>query len=223
MRNIVARQVQVESTGKHREITNTATWNAKNKARNEPKNVPVSAYFKKVVSIDELPVVINLQTGLLSTNARVTSGYFTLTYYPSGSKKYVAGKPYVFGQDFIRGRFCVSGPRHFGALCDRIPEFRWIQKWSFFDDGLFAVAKKHPGVAFGFNVNWVAYANMIEKKAEEMGLDIDHKPYLVYITTAEKMKQLREKYKVLPPPTKDDYKEILDDIDSNIKEERAHE
>jgi hypothetical protein len=57
---------------------------------------------------------------------------------------------------------------------------------------------------------------MIESKAEKMGIDIDHKPFLVYITTADKMKELREKYKMLPPPTKDDYLTVLEETDKEM-------
>lgn len=184
---------------------------------NKRKDVPVTAFFNKVVSLDENPIVIDLSTGLLPTNVRTTSGFFTLTYNPEGSPKRVKDKPYTFGQDLIAARISVSGPKHLKALGKRIPEIGWILRWSFFTDDLFALAKQHPGIAFGFNVNWPKYAAMIEAKAEQMGIDIDHKPFLTYITNAAKMKELREKYKMMPKPTKEDYQSVLDEVDKEVK------
>lgn len=215
MTNIVVKEAKSEALKDATSISNT--WVGYKKKGNKPKNVPVTAFFKKVVALNELPIIINPKTGLLSTDVRSTSGYFTLTYNPEGSPKCVKGKPYCVGQDLIEARICVSGPAHFKKLCTRIPELMWIKKWSYLTDELWAVAKKHPGVAFGFNVNWPAYAKMIEDKAEEMGIDIDHKPFLVYITTAEKMKELREKYQMLPPRTKEDIQSVLDEVDKEIK------
>lgn len=208
MTNVVVKQAYNEENARK-----SAAKGGSRKARNKPKDVPVSAFFKKVVDLDDFPIVINPQTGLLSRNARTTGGYFTLTYNPEGSPKRVNGKPYCVGQDLIAGRICVSGPKHWHALCKRIPELGWIERWSYLEDSLFGIAKKHPGVSFGFNVRWVDYADMIEAKAEEMGLDIDHKPYLVYITNAEKMKELREKYKMYPPRTKEDIESVLEEVD----------
>ena len=215
MKNIVVKEAQLEASATKSAIS--TTWNGYKKKGNKPKNVPVSAFFKKVVALDEQPLVIDIKTGLLSRSVRSTSGYFTLTYNPEGSPKYVKGKPYTFGQDLIACRICVSGPAHFKKLCTRIPELMWIKKWSFLNDGLWGLAKKHPGVSFGFNVDWVRYGTMIENKAEEMGIDIDHKPFLTYITSAEKMKELREKYQMLPPRTKEDIQSVLDEVDKEVK------
>lgn len=180
------------------------------------KDVPVSAFLNKVVSLDEMPITIEPFSGLLPRTVRTTSGFFTLTYNPENSPKRIKDKPYTFGQDLIAARISVSGPRHLKALGKRIPEIGWILKWSFFTDDLFALAKQHPGISFGFNVNWPKYAAMIEKKAEEMGIDIDHKPFLAYITNAAEMKRLREKYKMMPKPTKDDYQSVLDEVDKEV-------
>jgi len=180
------------------------------------KNIPVSAFYNKVVRISELPVVIDLSTGLLPRDARTTNGFYTITYNPEGSPKRVKGKPYTFGQDMIRGRFCVSGVNHLWALSKRIPEFAFILKWSNYSDGLFALAKQHPGVPFPFNFNWAEYGGMIEKKAEEMGIDIDHKPFFVYITKKEKLDELREKYKMIPNPDREQFQSVLDEVDKEV-------
>lgn len=211
MQNVAVRQAYLED-----EAQRKAHMRAARKHVNKPKNVPISAFFKKVVSLDEMPITIEPFSGLLSTNVRTTSGFFTLVYNPEGSPKRVKDKPYTFGQDLFAARISVSGPRHLRALGERIPEIGWILKWSYFSDELFALAKKHPGIAFGFNVNWPEYAKMVEAKAEQMGIDIDHKPYLTYITSADKLKDLRDKYKMMPPPTKEDYQTVLDDVDKEL-------
>ena len=186
------------------------------KKRNKRKDVPVTAFLNKVVSLDDNPIVIDLSTGLLPRTVRKTNGFFTLTYNPENSPKRVKDKPYTFGQDLIAARISVSGPKHLKALGKRIPEIGWILRWSYFTDDLFAVAKKHPGIAFGFNVRWPEYAAMIEAKAEQMGIDIDHKPFLAYITGKAQMEKLREKYQMMPPPTKEDYQSVLDEVDKEV-------
>lgn len=214
MLNPVAKQAYIENESQAELYKRTIR-----KHTNKPKDVPIPALLKKVVSLDEEPICIEPFSGILPRNVRTTNGFFSLVYNPEGSPKRIKDKPYTFGQDLIAARISVSGPRHLKALGTRIPEIGWILKWSNFDDRLFAVAKKHPGVAFGFNVRWADYAEMIENKAEQMGIDIDHKPFLMYITSAAKMKELREKYKMMPPPTKEDYQSVLDEVD---KEEIRH-
>lgn len=214
MLNPVAKQAYLENESQAELYKRTIR-----KHTNKPKDVPIPALLKKVVALDENPIVLDPSGGLLPTTTRTTSGFFTLTYNPEGSPKRVKDKPYTVGQDLFAARISVSGPAHFKKLAERIPELGWIRKWSYLDDRLWALAKKHPGVAFGFNVRWADYAEMIEDKAERMGIDIDHKPFLLYITSAAKMKELREKYKMMPPPTKEDYQSVLDEVD---KEEIRH-
>lgn len=181
--------------------------------RNKQKNVPISAFYNKVVRLTEEPIVLDPSTNILPRDCRTTNGWFTVVYNPEGSPKRVRGKPYTIGQDLVRGRFCVSGLKHLKALASRIPEFAFLLKWSYFDPTLFKIAKQHPGVAFSFNFKWGEYADMIEKKAEAMGIDIDHKPFFMYITKKEEMDKLREKYKILPNPVKEDYITVLEELD----------
>lgn len=184
---------------------------------NKRKDVPISVHLNKVVALSEEPIVVDLNSGLLRTDVRTTNGFYTITYNPIGSPKYVKDKPYTFGQDMVKGRFCVSGSRHLRALSKRIPEFAFILKWSNYDEGLFGLAKKHPGIPFPFNLNWVQYGDMIEKKAEEKGIDIDHKPFLVYVAKKEVLAERDEKYKMYPNPTKEDYQTVLDEVDKEVK------
>ena len=187
----------------------------KKKERKNAKDIPISAFFTKVVRLSEEPIIIIDKQ--LPRDCRTTNGWFSVTYNPEGSPKRVKDKPYTIGQDLVRGRFCVSGPKHLKALSKRIPEFAFLLKWSYYNEGLFAIAKKHPGIAFCFNFKWVEYGEMIEKKAEEMGIDIDHKPFFAYITKKEKLDQLRAEYQMLPNPIKEDYQSVLDEIDKEMK------
>jgi len=208
----VIRQAKLENEAGYTRHMQAARHHVK-----KPKDVPISAFLKKIVSLDEMPVVIDPATGLLPRTVRATSGFFTLTYNPEGSPKRIKDKPYTFGQDLIAARISVSGPRHLKALGKRIPEIGWIIKWSFLTDDLWALAKKHPGMSFGFNVNWPAYARMIEAKAEQMGIDIDHKPFVSYVTSKAKLDVLKKKYMMMPPPTKEDYQAVLDEVDKEVK------
>lgn len=192
---------------------------AKKKLGLNAKGIPVSAFYNKVVDITEQPIIADPVSGMLRPTVRTTNGFFTITYNPEGSPKRVNGKPFTFGQDMVRGRFCVSGAKHLRALSARIPEFAFILKWSNFEVGLFAMAKQHPGVPFPFNLNWAKYGDFVEKRAEQMGIDIDHKPFFVYITSSAKLKELREKYKMLPNPDREQYQSVLDEVD---KEEIRH-
>lgn len=186
--------------------------------RNKQKNMPISAFYNKVVRLTEEPIVFDPSTNILPRDCRTTNGWFTVVYNPEGSPKRVRGKPYTIGQDLVRGRFCVSGLKHLKALASRIPEFAFLLKWSYFDPALFRIAKQHPGVAFSFNFKWAEYADMIEKKAEAMGIDIDHKPFFMYIAKKEEMDRLREKYKMLPNPVKEDYITVLEDLEKEADE-----
>lgn len=189
---------------------------AKERIGRNAKNMPVSAFYSKVVDITENPVMADPETGMLPRTARITRGFFTVTYNPEGSPKRVAGKPFTFGQDLIQGRFCVSSVKHLRALSGRIPEFAFILKWSTFDEGLFAIAKKHPGIPFPFNFRWADYGDFIEAKAEKMGIDIDHKPFFVYITKKEKLDELRKKYMMYPNPDREQYQSVLDEVDKEV-------
>lgn len=195
--------------------TKTVGNHTKERERKNAKDIPISAFFSKVVALSEQPIIIIDK--MLPRDCRMTNGWYSITYNPEGSPKRVKGKPFTIGQDLVRGRFCVSGPAHLKALSKRIPEFAFLLKWSYYNDGLFAMAKKHPGLAFCFNFKWVEYGEMIEKKAEEMGIDIDHKPFFAYITKKEKLDQLREEYKMYPNPIKEDYQTVLDEIDKEMK------
>lgn len=182
------------------------------------KNIDFQPFFRKhVVSLLDQPVSLDTFTNYDET-VRTTAGFYTLTYIPSGSKAYVKGKPYVIGQDMIRLRVTVSGYKHWGALSGRIPELGWIKRWCpQLCPALFGLAKKHPGMNFYFAPDWLGYAQLIEKRAEEQGIDIDHKPFVVYAVGPEKLEEINSTHLMAPKKKKSDYQTVLDEIDLEFK------
>lgn len=172
-------------------------------------------FFKKVVSLLDEPISLEKFKNF-DPNIRTTGGFYSIVYYPPVSAKYVKNKPYCIGQDLIHMRVSVSGVRHWHCLCSRIPELGWVERWSTLTDEMFALAKKHPGTTFGFTVKWIEYCNMIEKKAEEQGIDIDHKAFVVYAAKESVTKEINETHLMAPIKTKDDYKSVLDEIDKEV-------
>ena len=188
----------------------------KERKKGVSEKTPMNPFFiKKVVNLYGLPVSIeNFRN--FDPSIRTTGGYYTLTYYPTTSARYVKGKPYCIGQDLIRLSIRVSGPKHWHCLSGRIPELKWLAKWSTLTDQLFAIAKKHPGSPFGFTVKWEEYTDMIEKKAEEMNIDIDHKAYVVYAAKESLAEEINETHKMAPLKTKKDYQSVLEEVDKEM-------
>ena len=210
MKQVAVKQMKLESEKLHYTRANKGEWS-------KPKSEPLTAFSKKVVSLDENPVVVHLtESGLFLSGIVTTKGCYSITYNPDNSPKRIKDKPFTIGQDLIKGLISVSGPAHFKCLCKRIPELGFLKKWSNYDDRLFALAKKHPGIGFTFTLRWGDYADMIEKKAEDMGLDIDHKPFFAYITTKDQLDALREKYRYTPR-YKQDIQAVLDEVDKEMK------
>ena len=178
------------------------------------KNIDFQPFFvKHLVSLKDEP--ISLDTFMnYDDSVRTTAGYYTLTYVPTTSKRYVKGKPYVIGQDMVRLRVTVSGPKHFGCVAKAIPELGWIKRWCpQLKSDLFGLAKRHPGIPFYFAPDWLGYAQLIEKRAEEQGIDIDHKPFVAYACNLKKKEEIEATHKMSPKKTKADYQTVLDEID----------
>lgn len=175
-------------------------------------------FFKKVVSLSERPISLTTFTNY-DPDVKCTNGWYTIRYNPVGSTDHVKGKPWTIGQDMICMRVSVSGVRHWHCLGKRIPELGWIDRNSTLVDAMFAIAKKHPGMNFGFNVDWVKYCDKIEAKAAEMGLDIDHKAFVVYRAKKDIIKKMNDIYKLAPLKTKEDYEDIIKETDREFQEE----
>lgn len=132
-----------------------------------------------VVDIRDIPVSFKSFTSF-DPHVSVTQGFYQIVYIPTTSRRHIAGKPFVICQDMLHLRVTVSGPKHWHCLAKRIPELGWIERNSTLTNSLFGIAKKHPGAYFIFTVDWVRYADMITRKANEQGIDIDNKPFVSY-------------------------------------------
>lgn len=143
---------------------------------------------KYLVSIDDHPITFQ-EFKALTPRMRYTAGAYTIRYIPRGSYERTNPKtPYLIGQDLIRMRILVSGPQHWKALGDRIPELGWLRRNSTMTDEFFAIAKKHPGLTIRFGIDYPKYCATIESRAEELGLDIDHKPLVLYAQPKDRMR-----------------------------------
>ena len=175
-------------------------------------------FVKKVVALNEEPISLeNFKN--FDPNVRTTGGYYTIVYHPTTSVRYVKNKPFCIGQDLLRLSVCVSGPRHWHCLAKRIPELKWLEKWSTLTDSMFGIAKKHPDVPFGFTVKWEQYNDMIEKKAEEQNIDIDHKAFVVYAAKESLIEEINRTHLMAPKKTKADVQSVLDEVDELMREE----
>lgn len=153
----------------------------------------------------------------LKPNIRATRGAYTIQYIPAGSVKRNPKFPYLIGQDLVRIRVTVSGPKHWRALCSRIPELDWINRNSTISDGLFGIAKKHPGLVLRFGIDFVKYCDKITNRASELGIDIDNKPLVLYQWGANDVPNVDG---VLNPlKTKQDYAEELKAVQDTVKGE----
>lgn len=193
------------------------------------ENTPLQPFFvKHIVSLKNQPVTLDNFTNY-DESVRTTAGYYNITFVPKTDKRYVKNKPYVIGQDLVRLRVTVSGYQHWKKVAEKIPELGWIDQWCpILHERLFNLARKHPGMNFYFCPDWLAYADLIENRAKEQGLDLEHKPYVTWLCSAKQREEIEATHKMAPLKTREDYKHILseiemedtvlDEIRENIKE-----
>ena len=182
------------------------------------ENIPSKPFFvNKIVSLKDEPVSLETFTNF-DPSIRQTGGFYQIIYNPTTSIFHVKNKPFFIGQDLIKMKVSVSGVRHWKCLCQRIPELAWIERNSTLTDQMFANAKKHPGMPLYFSVDWDRYIAMIEQKAEEQGIDIDHKALVVYSASRARAKEINESHKLAPTRTKKDVADILNEVDKEMLE-----
>ena len=169
-----------------------------------------------IVAIDDEPITLEQFNGL-KTNMRATRGQYTIQYIPKGFPKRNPKFPYLIGQDLVRIRVTVSGPAHWVKMCERIPELDWIRRNTTFSNDMFAIAKKHPGLVLRFGIDFVKYCNKIEKRAEELGIDIDHKPLVTYQWGKNDVPQVDGVMN--PVKTKRDYAKELAEASETVRSE----
>lgn len=177
-------------------------------------------FHKHVISLSERPVSL-LKMANFDPDIRCTGGFYTIKYLPANNKQRIPNRPYCIGQDIVRGRIFVSGPKHWHCLADRVPELNWLDRNGTLKDYMFYIAKCHPGMSFYFTVDWVKYDKMIRAKAEAEGIDIGNMPFVTYRTTEEKLAELNTTY--LLPDQRDLRKEYKDTVEelSHEEEERV--
>lgn len=172
--------------------------------------------YTYLVALDDQPITLK-DFAQLKPNIRATHGFYTIQYIPAGSVKRNPKFPYLIGQDLVRIRVTVSGPKHWRALCSRIPELDWVRRNSTLSDGLFGIAKKHPGLVLRFGIDFVKYCDKITNRASELGIDIDNKPLVLYQWGANDVPKVDG---VLNPlKTKQDYAEELKAVQDTVKGE----
>lgn len=155
----------------------------------------------------------------LKPTIRATHGFYTIQYIPAGSVKRNPKFPYLIGQDLVRLRVTVSGPKHWAMLCTRIPELAWLNRNTMICPELFGIAKKHPGLVLRFGVDFVKYCDKITNRANELGIDIDNKPLVMYQWSADNVPDVDGVLE--PQKTKQDYAEELKSIQDQIKGEET--
>lgn len=167
-----------------------------------------------LVSIEDKPV--NKERFFrFDPDLKFTKGAYSIQYIPLHGKERNPKFPYLIGQDLVRLRVTVSGPKHWGCLCQRIPELGWIKRNSTMTDYLFYIAKKHPGLVIKFGINFEKYCEKIERAAEEQGIDIDHKPLFMYQWNSSVKEELKKVDVSGWQKTKADYAEALLEVENS--------
>ena len=164
-------------------------------------------HYIYIVNIFDKPVSLQ-EFKSFQPEIKATKGTYSIQYIPKCDKTRNPKFPYLIGQDLVRLRVTVSGPKHWALLCTRIPELGWIRRNSTLSGEFFRIAKMHPGLVLRFGIDYPKYCKKIEKAAEEQGIDIDHKPLVCY----QWSKKTGEKYKdieLAPVKTKADYLSAL--------------
>ena len=182
-----------------------------------PKLFEPGKVYYYLVELYDQPISLKDFHNMKST-IRATSGKYTLQYIPNGSMKRNPKFPYLIGQDLVRIRVTVSGPKHWGALCGRIPELAWLNRNSTISRELFGIAKMHPGLVLRFGIKFVEYCDKITNRAKELGVDIDNKPLVMYQWGADSVPQV-EDGDLEPIKTKEDYITVLEEVNSHINKE----
>lgn len=169
-----------------------------------------------LVEMNDQPITLRDFTKL-KDGIRATHGFYTIQYIPAGSMKRNAKFPYLIGQDLVRLRVTVSGPKHWAMLCTRIPELAWLNRNTTICPELFGIAKKHPGLVLRFGIDFVKYCDKITNRANELGIDIDNKPLVMYQWGADDVPKVDGVLN--PQKTKQDYAEELKAVQDTVKGE----
>lgn len=177
----------------------------------------VTQCYYYIVHIEDMPISIK-DFHNFDPYIKCTKGMYTIQYVPLRSYRRNKKFPYLIGQDLVRLRVLVSGPKHWSALSHRIPELGWLRRNSTLTNEMFRIAKMHPGLALRFGINFEKYCTTIEKKAEERGIDIDHKPLVCYAWNTDFIKENKDK-KIAKIRSKADYIDVINEVNNSFHEE----
>ena len=209
----VAKKI-VEGALVEKRLTENGVWIQAKKSVTEITQKPFSVplCYKYIVDLRDEPVSAESFQNL-DPNVVMTRGLYTISYLPKGSPRRRPNFPYLIGQDLIRWRTIVSGPAHWGMVCKRVPELAWLDRNTDIKK-LFRVAKMHPGLTIRFGIKFPEYCEKIEKRAEELGMDIDHKPLVSYAWGESYVSKYGTK-EIRPVRTKQDYETVLSEVEQS--------
>ena len=165
-------------------------WDDKSVTEITQKPFAAAYCYSYIVNIYDEPVSAE-SFHSFDPNVIMTRGLYTISYLPKSSPRRRPNFPYLIGQDLIRWRLIVSGPAHWKKVCERVPELAWLDRNTDVEK-LFRYAKMHPGLPIRFGINFDKYCRKIEQRAEELGIDIDHKPLVSYVW-GDSMKEYADK------------------------------
>lgn len=165
--------------------------------------------YKMIFRLDFKPIKLSEMKDF-DPQVRVTRGLFSIKKLTPGDGKYNPLRPYQIGQDIVRMKVAISGPKHWHALAEVVPELKWIEKYSTLTDDWFELLDLFPGTSFYFSVDWVQYyKDMIEWIEENDPNNIDDYMISSYIANWE-LEQ--ERIKLAPKLKKFDYRKALMEI-----------
>lgn len=185
-------------------------------------NLLSSTSWRVIIDLNDEPVTTNLLEGeCYPKSVRSTCGQYAIKYLPKSDRARREKFPFVFINDMLPMRICVSGPAHLRALAGEIPEIGWILRNSNYESGLFHYAWIHPGLKIPFSINAAKYADKVCEKAKEMGIDTTgnaFRPFVNFIAAKpvlEKMYGKKKEWKTSPLA----YSKILAKAKDTFKDE----
>lgn len=118
---------------------------------------------------------------------RVTYGTYFIKYQPDGSFQRATGFPFSIGNDLVGFALKAKNSQHFEKMAEIFPEVAWILRNTNYSPKLFAIAKMHPGMPFGFSVNWADYVERLTNWGDAHGIDLTINKPLITFRVSEKI------------------------------------
>lgn len=164
------------------------------KAVTVESNLLSNSSWRAIINLNDNLVEIKPDSDDFPRDCRTTCGVYGLKYLPATDGRRNPRFPYVFINDLLPMRICVSGMKHLACLSREIPEIAWILRNSNFNPRLFYWCARHPGLKIPFSVNFAEYCNKLEAKAKAQGINTekntDFIPLVNYARSKVKMSEL---------------------------------